>query len=193
MLIKVDVMKIKPVSRIVSSGNRLQFLSMYLSLPNLLPGQSVVFARSSVFLWMFWLKGIMKSSKSNSRDKSSFRLSIFDINWLVVGGFPQTLDRQTSHKKSRIERQLLEFLHCFSYGNLEIRYTAQISHKMYMNQKFLVVKLQLEKTAINNLCKASRCQYIVRPTVFGTKVISTVLVFPVVMLVLCMIMLFDSF
>lgn len=50
---------------------------------------------------MLWLKGIMKSSKSTSRDKSSFRLSIVDISWLVVGGFPQTWDRQSQKHLNR--------------------------------------------------------------------------------------------
>lgn len=61
----------------------------------------------------------MSSSKSTSRDGCLFLLSIFDISWLVVGGFPQTI--------------------------------------------------------------------------FGTKVMSTTLVLPVVMLVFCRMTLFESF
>lgn len=42
----------------------------------------------------------MKSSKSTSRDNGSLRLSILDMSWLVVGGFPQTWERQTGHRDS---------------------------------------------------------------------------------------------
>lgn len=63
---------------------------MFVSVSNRLTVYSVLLASSNAVLWVFLLYGIMKSSKSISRDKSSFRLSIFDNSWLVVGGFPQT-------------------------------------------------------------------------------------------------------